>query len=271
MSSAKGLKALMGRSATVWDYLGSPWLRFRTFNDPVDLVFYALSLEKQRVVAIQVGSNDGTNDELGAYLKKEHWCAVLIEPVGYVFKRLAEKYGQARRVSLENVAIAEANGSRKFYYIAESGDNLPTWYDELGSFSLPVILKHADRIPNLRERIQIEEVPCRTFRNVCEKYGLHAVDIIQIDTEGYDFEIIKLIDLKQYRPKVVVYEHVHLSEVDRASARELFSEAGYASVQLDNDCIAIRSENLHNSRHLRRAYDLIRSSRPASSVDLWRC
>ena len=49
------------------------------------------------------------------------------------------------------------------------------------------------------------------------KHGVSRVDLLQIDTEGYDFEIIRMFDHAGVRPAVVRFEHLYLSGKERSS------------------------------------------------------
>ena len=51
-------------------------------------------------------------------------------------------------------------------------------------------------------------------------FGCSAFDtVVQIDTEGYDLEVLRLIDLARWQPSLVMYEHMHLDDEGRAAAR----------------------------------------------------
>ena len=50
-----------------------------------------------------------------------------------------------------------------------------------------------------------------TFEDIRKKYNIKKIDFILIDTEGYDFEIIKLIDFNKSKPNIIIFEHKHLS------------------------------------------------------------
>ena len=61
------------------------------------------------------------------------------------------------------------------------------------------------------------DVPCLTFDSLVSKHGVTAVDLVQMDTEGYDFEIVKLIDLDRLRPRLIMYEAPPFRRPDRAA------------------------------------------------------
>ena len=90
---------------------------------------------------VQIGANDGMlEDPLREFILANRWRGVLVEPVPYLFERLQRTYRDIDRVSLENVAIADREGSMPFYYVRESsGDpTVPVWHAGLGSFSRAV-------------------------------------------------------------------------------------------------------------------------------------
>jgi len=60
-----------------------------------------------------------------------------------------------------------------------------------------------------------------------ERYAVTKIDLIMMDTEGYDYEIIKQIDFSRIRPKVIIYEHKHLSRSDRLTCEKLLKDLDY--------------------------------------------
>lgn len=232
-----GIRQIL-RKRCPWKFVRSPFLRYFAFQDPIDCIFYAFSLNNQPFF-IQVGSNDGINgDPTYEFILNWNWSGIKVEPVRYIFKNLENNFRSFSNIVLENSAIAQENSPQKFYYLKQDED-APEWYSQLGSFSLPTILKHAQWIPDLQERLATTEVNCLTFKELCDKHDIYSVDIIHIDTEGYDFEIIKLIDFKKLNPKIVLYEHKHLSESDQTSCRQYLRNLGYQLLSTPRDTLAI--------------------------------
>jgi FkbM family methyltransferase len=199
---------------------------------------------------IQVGSNDGEYlDPLSAEIHARRWRGIMVEPVPYVFERLRANYGHNRRVILENGAIADVDGSRTLYHLsqAEPGAPLPEWYDKLGSFRRDVIAKHRPAIPDFDRRLVTIDVPCLTFDSLCRKHGVTAVDLVQMDTEGYDFEIVKLIDLDRLRPRLIMYEHLHFDDRTRRACSEHLERHGYEQLSDVVNTICLRTVDLTSS------------------------
>ena len=88
----------------------------------------------------------------------------------------------------------------------------------------------------------IEElkVPALSPSALLDKHGVAAFDVLVIDAEGYDFEIIKMIDLERYRPAIVYFEFTHLTAADRQQCLTHLADRGYRMAQLYTDIVAYR-------------------------------
>lgn len=177
---------------------------------------------------IQIGANDGViHDPLYQYVVDNDWSGILVEPVRYYFERLKNNYRSNKNLTFENVAISDRDEMREFYRIKEGQDHLPAWSKGLGSFYLDVLLKHKWAIPDMEQHIISEKVQCRSFASLLNAHHVESVDLLVIDTEGYDFEILKQIDFKEVKPDTIVYEHKHLSRKSRKSCERLLNGQGY--------------------------------------------
>jgi len=196
---------------------------------------------------IQIGSNDGKqHDPLRKAILRGRWRGIMVEPVPYVFERLQRNYGRyADRIVLKNVAVGDRDGHLPFYYLARVDDyqeeGLPQWYDGIGSFKREHLLKHATHIPDVQERLICTEVSSLTFESLCKENAVDHVDLLQIDTEGYDFELIRSIDLARRHPRLLVYEHYHLSASEQAECRSYLQAQGYDTLEdgMDTWCLAL--------------------------------
>jgi FkbM family methyltransferase len=198
-----------------------------------------------QVFFVQVGSNDGTHgDPISHFIRHEpRWRGIFVEPVPDIFKRLKAHYGNAPRFAYENVLVGDSSAPRKFYYVSEHakqalGDAAPYWYDQLGSFDRQHIVKHLD---GLLEPYIIEvELPCLPLMALLERNAVHQLDLLHIDTEGFDYEVLKQLDFSRFRPAVVLYEHKHLSAATRAEAETLLLAQGYQLRRRVDDTLALQ-------------------------------
>lgn len=205
---------------------------------------------------VQVGSNDGDQlDHLQRAILSSQWHGIMIEPVPYVFARLEKNYGHLQsRITLRNLAIAPEAGSMPFWHLRQDDTSaaLPRWYDALGSFRKDVVLKHERYIPDIRQRLTCSEVKTQTFSGLCEQECIEQVDLIQMDTEGFDFEIIKLIDLDLYRPRLVIYEHHHFDSATKAECEAHMRARGYVLLReaMDTWCLDANPRDARQARLL---------------------
>ena len=217
---------------------------------------------------VEIGANDGDqHDHLRPFLDGGGWRGIMVEPVPYVFARLQANYAGHRAIILENAAIADRDGELPFYHLREAGDRaaegLPRWYDGIGSFSREAVLNHAALLPDIAQRLTCVSVPCLTFSTLCARHDVTRVDLLIVDTEGYDHEILHGIDWKAHRPALVVYEHYHLSAADRAQVDALLAARGYEckAEGFDTWCLHTAVKD-----RLRRRFRAATPAIPAASV-----
>lgn len=196
-------------------------------------------------VFVEIGSNDGEqHDHLRPHILAGGWRGVMVEPVPYVFERLKANYAEVDGVALKNAAVAERDGRLPFYHLRDADPaeraTLPDWYDGVGSFSREAILTHAPQMPDIAQRIVELEVPALSFASLLAGHGIERPDLVVIDTEGHDWAIIRSIDLAAHGPRMLIYEHFHLSREDRAACREHLRAAGYETLEEGFDTIALR-------------------------------
>jgi len=198
-----------------------------------------LSRMRRPVSFVQIGSNDADHgDPLRLYILKYGWQGKMVEPVPYVYKRLAQKYGQLPGIELLNFAVDDAPGERDFYYLSESTDQLPLWYDQLGSFLLENVLKHRNYIPDIDQRLRTMKVRCISVVDLVTP----EVDLVHSDVEGYDHKIVASVLNSSIRPLVLIYEHIHLTPEDEKHTAANLREAGYRLALDGPNTICVRSD-----------------------------
>lgn len=194
---------------------------------------------------IQVGANDGiAHDPIRRYVTQLKWRGVLIEPQASVFRALVENYRACAGLQFLNVAIAETDGIKTLYSVRTDQTSLPAWANELASFSLATILSHRALIPDIDGLIRKEPVKAITFKTLFATLQEPKVDLLQIDVEGYDFEVLKLLDFSVVRPAIIHFEHGHLNEKDLIASFDLLIGQGYRLALEDRDTTAYHESHL---------------------------
>lgn len=199
--------------------------------------------KKRSVFFVQVGSNDGLQGDPIHDLIVSHktWAGIFIEPVGFLFNRLKKNYGHTARFVFENVAIGNEKGTSRFYYVSESAKDepdLPYWHDQLGSFNQNHILQSLGG--KVSPYIIEEEIDCLPLQEVLNRNQVSAIDLIHIDTEGFDYQVLSQVDLSKYKPVIILFEHHHLIGGEFEKAGSLLHRAGYQLFEYGADTLAVR-------------------------------
>jgi FkbM family methyltransferase len=201
-----------------------------------------------------VGANDGFNqDPIHRYIRRDAWKGILLEPLKDVYTNYLEKlYRKNKNVITLNAAIDTRDGELPIYRISFSDAR---WATGLTSFRKEVILnaihsgyvkkkaqKQGVQIPDKTDDyIKEEKVECISFGSLLDRYHVAKINWLQIDTEGYDFEIIKMFDFEKMKPEVIVYEHFHLSEEDLMQCEIFLNSNNYLTKKNGVNTIAILS------------------------------
>ena len=66
-------------------------------------------------------------------------------------------------------------------------------------------------------------IQTKTLNEIIEKtkYKEREVDLLNIDTEGHDFKVLKSINLKKYKPKIIIIE-AHEKEIKNILKSKLY-------------------------------------------------
>jgi FkbM family methyltransferase len=215
-------------------------------------------LSKQRSFSIvQIGAfvGDTPNDPLAMFFREQlveergdGIKVVLVEPVKEYFDRLCDNYKHLYDMRFENVAIAEREEIRDFYRLSADpvAHGYPDWLSQLSSLRSDRMTKlwdsyekHEDLKKFYLSHRTTEKVRCITLQGLLEKHSIHALDLLQVDTEGYDYEILKTIDFGKTRPRFVNYERVLLQD-DEVPCREMMQAAGYLLIDYSQDTFCVR-------------------------------
>jgi len=177
---------------------------------------------------VQIGANDGViYDPINKFVTQHQWRGVLVEPVDHYFEQLKNNYANCPKLSFEQAAISNKNEVRDFYRVRENLDFLPDWCNGLGTFNLDVLLSHKWAIPDIEDYVITEQVTCMTFADLLKKHNIQHIDLLLIDTEGFDDQILQQVDLSKTRPGILLYEHQYISQHERAECEQRLKQHGY--------------------------------------------
>jgi FkbM family methyltransferase len=179
---------------------------------------------------VQVGAHNGiTSDPFHRFLLEGiEWRAILVEPQSSCIDVLRSVYADREHIHIVRAAIGPRESSTiTLFKISDNARGLPHWANQLASARREVIASHRDRIPDIESWIVSETVPCMPLVEVVEQHAFPRVDLLAVDTEGFDFEIVRQIDNLPSLPQFIYYENLHLPSEVTAQSLRFLEERGY--------------------------------------------
>lgn len=191
---------------------------------------------------VQIGANDGISfDPIYNLVTKEKVRGIAIEPMPDIFVQLKKNYEKNPQVKLLNIAIHKDQNQMKLYRVDPQKKGYPNWTKGTPSFN-----KSHHNLSNIPDCDIVEEiVKCISFDELIDKYSIKKIDLLQIDTEGYDSEIIKMIDFTKINPTIISFEHGMrqgiMNMAQFVECQNLLFQNNYNIIILDNDAIAYKN------------------------------
>lgn len=203
------------------------------FGDLLRLVVGCALRTRPNFTFVQVGAFDGrTADPIYPLVQEFGIRGIVVEPQAQMLETLTANYAAHPQVVVVNAAIADADGARAFYSTTQG----PSRY---ASFSRSHLLEHGVA-PGA---VVAQTVSCVTIASLLRQHGLTHCDLIQIDAEGYDYEIVRAIDFDAINPLIVRFEHVHLSNRDCDDCVALLASRGFRFISERRDIIALQAND----------------------------
>jgi FkbM family methyltransferase len=178
---------------------------------------------------LQIGANDGlTGDPIHHLIVQPNtrWRGILVEPVGHLFDQLSVLYRDKPLLQLDRAAIGESDGSTLIYRLDETPDS-SLWLDQIPSLDPELVRRNASQFGQAEASLVTETVPGLSVDTLLRKYEVRQLDLLVIDTEGWDWRILRQFDLAALQPKLILYEHQHLSALEKKEADEFLRAEGY--------------------------------------------
>jgi FkbM family methyltransferase len=217
-------------------------------------LLYEFSRSHSPVNFIQVGANDGCfHDPLFKFIRMFKWKGVLLEPQPYVFENYLKRlHRNSPGVIPVNAALCYEDGETDIFKIAFSNARWATGLTSFNKHALESAVasghvarmakRYGEKLPaNEKEFIASVKIKTISPETLISTYDLKRIDWLQIDAEGFDFEIIKMMKIEKTEPRVVVYENSHLSETDQNSCVELLHGNNYSVTNIQENTVAMKN------------------------------
>ncbi len=193
---------------------------------------------------VQIGAFDGRRfDPLFAWVRAQRWRGLLVEPQPRFFAELVENYRGQEGLEFRRVAVGVRNETRPFYTVADA-PGVPRDAGMIASFDRETLLSHRQFIPDLDSHLRSEDIECVALNDLLAEADADHIDLLQIDVEGYDHELIRVLDFERFAPSIVRFEHIHLTPEQHEASIERLIDHGYAVCLEEHDTLACKASDL---------------------------
>ena len=210
-----------------------------------DFIKFLISKKKINNI-IQIGANDGKSDDFIRSSINIDTNLLLVEPIKSAFDQLEKNYSGYKNVKFINKAIDVVTGKKnifsvnpKYYdfYEKKYKSKDVSWLTVLASFHKEHLEYHGVK----SNHIQSTEIDCINFKELIEQYDFQKLDLLVVDTEGYDDVLItNFIQNTDIRP-IIILEWIHIKKNKAEEIIELLKSNNYKFLKLNKDLICIQN------------------------------
>lgn len=229
----------------MWTTFLHNWAKVLTkkiLHQNIDATYYTI-LEKNfppgaPLTFVQVGANDGVSyDSLYDFVKKRDLKGLVIEPLADFYKKLVKNYRFAPGVTPVRKAVHPSLSEIELYRVdPRQMKKVPGWTSGIAS----VYPDYYQKFGTPRSVMIKEKVPASHLMTILDEHQFcRPTDLLQIDVEGYDYEVLKQIDFSRWRPGIIKYEYENLKPSDQKASWKLLKKAGYFRFFDEIDVIAV--------------------------------
>lgn len=196
-----------------------------------------LKEKKSSLKFLQIGANDGVSfDTLFEFVTTKGCRGVVVEPLPAYFEKLALNYRSYPLIRPVQLAIHPTEESFPIYSVSQNKlGAYPTWVNGIASFDRTHLIRHGVDESDISQ----ESVSCMSLMRLVQQFDLLDMDYLQVDTEGFDFEVLSQLDFSKVSPSLIKFERVHMSQSNYSLLKINFQKAGYRIIEDGRDGLAL--------------------------------
>jgi FkbM family methyltransferase len=184
---------------------------------------------------VQIGANDGVEfDDLYEFVIQRSSRGLVVEPLPDFYERLRFNYKQFPEIKPVRIAVHSTFDTCIIYRVdPERAHELKGWAAGIASLDK----NHHKKLHIPSTYIVEETVPAKPLMGLLDDNGIEKIDLLQIDTEGFDAQVVSMIDFSRIVPTIIKFEHRHLSKRDRSLTEAILSRQGYQIFHEKNNTV----------------------------------
>jgi FkbM family methyltransferase len=179
---------------------------------------------------VDVGAYDGKTLSNCYGLILRGWSALLIEPVNEHFQKLLENLEHRQNCTFRNVALGASLGSGVIFKAGALSTLNPDLIEEYKKFDWS---KNAIEGDDQRVDISTLDIELKHF------LGDKSLDLLIIDTEGYETQVMEGFTISEWKPKMLIIEladfhpDIETTRLDHKRLYQSILDAGYVVIYKD--------------------------------------
>jgi FkbM family methyltransferase len=202
-----------------------------------DIVLRKVFQDQPSGFYIDIGAHHPQRFSNTYYFYLQGWRGINVDAMPGSMELFKKK--RPRDINLE-VAISSSKQTLKYYMYNEPA---------LNTFSSELVAQRATRRDNLRNYKITSELKISTcsLEEVLDRYlpANSEIDFLDVDVEGFDFQVLESNNWNKYRPKIVLAEQIgtSISEISKTEIGMLMKENNYNLYSFIRKQVAIYKDN----------------------------
>jgi FkbM family methyltransferase len=154
---------------------------------------------------LQIGANDGVSfDDFFWLVTHFNGRGLALEPLSDPFERLSHNYRPYQRVKPLKLAVHPEKTEIQIYKVAHQHiDRVPAW--AFGSASMSETWLPNQGVSS--DLIESEVCQASHLMKIIADNNIHSLDVLQIDVEGFDLDVVEMINFSVLKPSIIRFEH----------------------------------------------------------------
>jgi FkbM family methyltransferase len=158
---------------------------------------------------LQIGANDGVMNDPIYQFNMDNKLVVtgfVLEPLPDIYEKLVKNYQICPSIKPFNLAIHATESEMVLHRVRpERAAEIPAFARGIASFD-EAHWKKTMLVPHAKYMEQVK-VKCVSFTDFIKSNAIDKLDLLLLDTEGYDYQILMSIDFTRIKPRMIRFEH----------------------------------------------------------------
>lgn len=156
---------------------------------------------------IMIGAHNGKKTKHFVRDASKHGKVCLIEPVPHLFQQLQMLHSSTDEMILVNKCITPVETDYVDFFAPNPDANkIRHFGDQLGSLNADHAKNHDPGFEGAIHKISVE---ARTMEQLLADLNCEDINLLFLDTEGFDAEILATFPFKKLKPHLILFEHKH--------------------------------------------------------------